>query len=51
MTKDRHKLSPIWEGAFEVLKVTQSDSYRLQQENNSEVPNSWNDDQLQPFYM
>jgi hypothetical protein len=46
MTKDQHKLSPVWEGPFEVVKVTQPDSYRLQQEDGSEVPNSWNIDQL-----
>jgi hypothetical protein len=46
MTKDEHKLSPVWEGLFEVVKVTQPGSYRLQQEDGSEVPNSWNIDQL-----
>jgi hypothetical protein len=51
MTKHRHMLSPIWEEAFEVVEVTRPGSYRLQQEDGSEVPNSWNDDQLRPFYM
>jgi hypothetical protein len=51
MTKDRHKLSPVWEGSFEVVEVTQPDLYRLQREDGSEVPNSWNIDQLRPFYM
>jgi hypothetical protein len=51
MTKDRHKLSPIWEGPFKVLEVTQSGSNRLQREDGSEVPNSWTDDLLRPFYM
>jgi hypothetical protein len=57
MTKDRHKLSPTWEGPDEVVKVTQPDSYMLQREDGlahtgcSEVPNTWNDDQLRPFYM
>jgi hypothetical protein len=46
MTKDRHKLSPIWEGDFQVVEVTQSGSYRLQREDGSKVPNSWNIDQL-----
>jgi hypothetical protein len=30
MTKDRHKLSPVWEGTFEVVEVTWPSSYRLQ---------------------
>jgi hypothetical protein len=43
-TKDRHKLSPTWEGPCEVVKLTQPSSYRLQREDGSEVPNSWNND-------
>jgi hypothetical protein len=31
--------------------MTQPGSYRLQREDGSEVPNSWNNDQLRPFYM
>jgi hypothetical protein len=46
MTKDWHKLSPVWEGHFEVVEVNWPDSYRLQWEEGSEVPNSWNIDQL-----
>jgi hypothetical protein len=30
-TKDRHKLSPTWEGPYEVVGVTRPGSYRLQQ--------------------
>jgi hypothetical protein len=44
MTKDRHKLSPTWEGPYEVVAVTQPGSYRLQQEDGLKVPNSWDDD-------
>jgi hypothetical protein len=40
MTKDPHKLSPIWEGPFEVVEVTRIGSYMLQREDGSEVPNS-----------
>jgi hypothetical protein len=29
MTKDWHKLSPIWEEPFEVVEVTQPSSYGL----------------------
>jgi hypothetical protein len=49
-TKDRHKLSPTWEAPYEVVQVTQPGLYRLQREDGSEIPNSWNDDQLRPFY-
>jgi hypothetical protein len=51
MTKDRHKLSPTYEGPYEVVEVTQPGSYRLQHEDGSEVQNSWNDDQLRPFFV
>jgi hypothetical protein len=51
MTKDWHKLSPTCEGPYEVVKLTRPGSYRLQREDGSKVPNSWNDDQLRPFYM
>jgi hypothetical protein len=51
MTKDQHRLSPVWEGPFDVVKVTQSGSHRLEREDSSEVPNSWNIDQLRLFYM
>jgi hypothetical protein len=39
-SKDRHKLSRVWEGPFEVVKVTWPGSYRLQREHDSEVSNS-----------
>jgi hypothetical protein len=39
-TKDRHKCSPVWEGPFEVVKVTRPGSYRLPREGGSEVQNS-----------
>jgi hypothetical protein len=51
MTKDQHKLSPIWKGPFEVIEVPRPGLYRLQWEDGSEVPNSWNFDQLRHFYM
>jgi hypothetical protein len=51
MTKDRHKLYPTREGPYEVVELTQPGSYRLQRLDGSEVPTSWNDDQLRPFYM
>jgi hypothetical protein len=50
-TKYQHKHSATWEGPYEVVAVTQPSSYRLQREDGSKVSNSWNDDQLRPFYM
>jgi hypothetical protein len=50
-TKDQRKLCPAWEGPYEVVEMTRPGSYRLQWEDSYRVPNSWNDDQLRPFYM
>jgi hypothetical protein len=50
-TKDWHKLSPDWEGPFKVVEVTWPGSYMLQREDGSEIPNSWNIDQLRLFYI
>jgi hypothetical protein len=50
MTKDRHKLCLAWEGPFEVVEVTWPSSYRLQRDDFSKVPNSWNISQLRLFY-
>jgi hypothetical protein len=36
MTKDPHKLSPTWEGPYDVVEVTQPDSYRLRWEDRSD---------------
>jgi hypothetical protein len=33
-----------------LVEMTRPGSYRLQREDGSEVPNSWNDDELRPFY-
>jgi hypothetical protein len=51
MTKDWYKLFPTWEGPYEVVEMTRPGSYRLQWEDGSKVPNSWNYDQLKPFYI
>lgn len=49
-TKDRHKLSPVWEGPFVVKFTTRPGAYRLMIEEGAEVPNSRNIDQLRRFY-
>jgi hypothetical protein len=49
-TEGLHKLSPPWEGPFTVAKVIGPGSYRLQTLEGEDVSNSWNIDQLCPFY-
>ena len=50
-TKDRHKLSPIWEGPFGIDHVSRPGAYILKQSDGTEVPNSWNIDQLRRFHV
>ena len=49
-TQNRHKLYPTWEGPFIIAEVTRPGAYRLQREDGSLVDNSWNIEQLRPFY-
>ncbi len=48
--RDRHKLSPLWEGPFIISEVTRPGSYRLKREDGSVVDNSWNIEHLCRFY-
>ena len=49
-TRDRHKLSPLWEGPFIISEVTRPGSYQLKREDGSDVDNSWNIEHLRRFY-
>jgi hypothetical protein len=49
-TRDRHKLSPLWEGPFIISEVTRPGSYRLKREDGTDVDNSWNIEHLRCFY-
>nr|AAT94049.1 putative polyprotein [Oryza sativa Japonica Group] len=49
-TRDRHKLSPLWEGPFIISEVTRPGSYRLKHEDGTLVDNSWNIEHLRRFY-
>ena len=48
--KDRHKLSPPWEGPYIVAEVLQPDTYRLQTVDGQVFTNVWNIEQLRCFY-
>jgi hypothetical protein len=50
MGEGRHKLSPLWEGPFNVSEVTRLGSYRLTQMDGTKVGNSWNIEHLRKFY-
>lgn len=45
-TKDRHKLSPLWEGPYIIAEATRPGAYRLKREDGTTVENSWNIEHL-----
>jgi hypothetical protein len=49
-SKDRHKLSPPWEGTFIVREVLRPGTYKIQYEDGRVVTNAWNIEHLRPFY-
>jgi transposase InsO family protein len=49
-SKDRHKLSPPWEGPFIIHEVLRLGTYKIQYEDGRVVTNAWNIEHLRPFY-
>jgi hypothetical protein len=48
--KDRHKLSPPWEGPFIIAEVLRPGTYRVQTADGEVFTNTWNIEQLCHFY-
>jgi hypothetical protein len=49
-SKDRHKLSPPWEGTFIIHEVLRPGTYKIQYEDGRVVTNAWSIEHLRPFY-
>jgi hypothetical protein len=49
-SKDRHKLSPPWEGPFIIHNALRLGTYKIRYEDGRIVTNAWNIEHLQPFY-
>jgi hypothetical protein len=49
-SKDRHKLSPPWEGPFIIHEVLRPGTYKIQYEDGRVITNAWNIEHLSPFY-
>ena len=49
-TKEKHKLSPPWEGPYMVTKVIRSGANRLKNDNSNVLTNTWNIEQLRRFF-
>ena len=48
--KDRHKLSPPWEGPYIVAEILRPGTYRLKTIKGEVFTNAWNIEQLRRFY-
>ena len=49
-TKDKHKLSPPWEGPYNITKVICPGTYKLRDSDDNILTNSWNIEQLRRFF-
>ena len=49
-TKEKHKLSPPWEGPYTVTEVIRPGAYRLKDDNSDVFTNTWNIEQLRRFF-
>ena len=49
-TKEKHKLSPPWEGPYMVTEVIQPGTYRLKDDNGNVLTNTWNIKHLRRFF-
>ena len=47
--KEKHKLSPPWEGPYTVTEVIRPGAYRLKDDNGNVLTNTWNIEQLHHF--
>ena len=48
--KEKHKFSPPWEGPYTVTEVIRPGTYRLEDNNNNVLNNTWNIEQLRHFF-
>ena len=48
--KGTHKLSPKWDGPYQVVRVTRPSAVRLETGDGTQLQNSWNIEHLRKFY-
>ena len=49
-TKDKHKLSPPWEGHYIITEVQRPGVYKLKDSNDNILTNAWKIEKLRKFY-
>ena len=47
---DKHKLSPPWEGPYNITEVIRPGTYKLKDSDSNILTNSWNIEQLRRFF-
>ena len=47
--KEKHKLSPPWEGPYTMTEIIRPGTYRLEDNNENVLTNTWNIEQLCHF--
>jgi hypothetical protein len=50
-SKDRHKLSPPWEGSFIIHEVLRPGTYKIKYEDERVISNAWNIENLRRFIL
>ena len=48
--KEKHKLSPPWEGPYTVTEMIRPSAYRLKDDNGNVLTNTWNIERLRRFF-
>jgi len=48
--KDKHKLSPPWEGSYTITEEVRRGTYRLKDSDGNTLTNTWNIEQLHHFF-
>ena len=48
--KDKHKLSPPWEGPYIIAQVLRPGTYKLKDSDGNVLTNAWNIEKLRKFY-
>ena len=49
-SRGRHKLTPPWEGPYNIVEVLKPGTYKLANEKGKVFTNAWNIQQLHRFY-
>jgi hypothetical protein len=49
-TKDKHRLTPPWEGPYTIVEVVRPGTYRLKDSNGNILTNTWSIEQLCHFF-